>query len=52
MKHFSEMLSQGMVTDNDGNTLSKESQCVKEWLETEEVKYTILDQDIFEYLYD
>ena len=52
LKHFLFMLSQGMVTDKDGNTLSRESQQVIDWLESEEVKYTILDQELFEYLYD
>jgi hypothetical protein len=46
------MLDLGMVTDKDGNTLSKSSEQVKEWLESEEVKYTLLDQELFEYLYD
>jgi hypothetical protein len=46
------MLEQGMVTDREGNTLSRDSKQVNEWLESEEVKYTILDQELFEYLYD
>ena len=41
-----------MVTDRDGNTLSKDTKQVSEWLQSEEVKYTILDQELFEYLYD
>lgn len=52
LKHFLEMLENGLVTDKDGNTLSKDSQVVKDWLATEEVQYTILDQELFEYLYD
>jgi hypothetical protein len=52
LKHFLEMLPLEMVTDKDGNTLNKESESVKEFLATEEVKYTLLDQELFEYLYD
>jgi hypothetical protein len=46
------MLPLEMVTDKDGNTLNKNSESVKEFLATEEVKYTLLDQELFEYLYD
>jgi len=46
------MLGKDLVTDNDGNTLSAESQEVKDFLALEEVRMALMDEELFHYLYE
>jgi len=52
LKHVLAMLDKGLLTDSSGNTLSKDSASVKEYLASDMVKYTQLDEELFGYLYD
>ena len=46
------MLGKDLVTDNDGNTLSADSQEVKDFLALEEVRMALMDEELFHYLYE
>ena len=46
------MLGKDLVTDNDGNTLSADSQEVKDFLSLEEVRMALMDEELFHYLYE
>jgi len=46
------MLEKDLVTDNDGNTLTKESQEVKDFEALEEVRVALMDEELFHYLYE
>lgn len=41
-----------MVTDSDGNSLSKDSEAIKAFFSNEKVKWALHDEDLFQYLYD
>ena len=51
--HVDEMLkADDMVTDSDGNSLSADSQPIKDFYNNDKVKWIIEDHKLFEYLYD
>ena len=52
IQHFEEMLEKDLVTDEEGNTLNKESEEVKKFEALEEVKMAKMDEGLFHYLYE
>ena len=50
--HVTEMLDKDLLTDSQGTTLSRESQSVKDWLQTPEIRQTQKDNTLFEHMYD
>ena len=52
MKHTLEMIERGLVLDDDGTVLSRNTQKVQEYLASDEVKNTAFDDALFEQLYE
>ena len=52
LKHFRHMLEHDLVVDASGSTMNNDSPAVKAFLETMEVRQTLIDDELFVYLYD
>ena len=52
VEHIREMCEKGLLKDDEGTVMTKDSEPVREFFESDAVKFTIQDEGLFSYLYD